>query len=44
MARDRRRQNVLQKDLAIEVALDLVTRDRDLEIVPLTRRGRRERR
>src|SRR5215470_15314353 len=40
MARDRRRQNILQIQLTIKIALDLGTRDRDLEIVPLARGGR----
>jgi len=38
---DRFRQRVLQIELAVEIALDLVARDADFEVVPLPGCGRR---
>src|SRR5262249_45344366 len=35
------RQRVLKVELAIEIALDLIARDADFEVVPLPGRGRR---
>src|SRR5258707_10564721 len=37
---DRFRQRVLQIELAVEIALDLVARDADFEVVPLAGWGR----
>ena len=40
-AADGRRPFMLQIELAVEITLDLLARDRDLEIMPGARRGRR---
>src|SRR6516162_6302259 len=40
LPRDRFRQRVLQIELAVEIALDLVARDADFEVVPLPGCGR----